>query len=240
MRGAVFLGNREVELRSFPDPTPGPGEVVIEMKASGMCGSDLKFYRPRAGRSPEGAGSRRKRRTVHRRPRALRRGGRARARRVGARGADRAARHGPPLRGLRRVHALPPRMVAALPRGHHGLRRHCARRPRRLPQGAGPHAGFAARGTEFRGRCRGGLRHRHRVRGAAPHAESPAATRWRYSARVRSAFPQRCSARRWALRVIAVETNGERIELAKTFGADAVIDASKRRRCECNPRSDPG
>ena len=43
MRGAVFLGNRKVELRSFPDPTPGPGEVGIEMKASGMCGSDLKF-----------------------------------------------------------------------------------------------------------------------------------------------------------------------------------------------------
>src|ERR671923_2343552 len=50
MRGAVFLGNRKVEVRSFPDPTPGPGEVVIEMKASGMCGSDLKFYR-----SPPGA-----------------------------------------------------------------------------------------------------------------------------------------------------------------------------------------
>jgi len=50
VRGVVFLGERKVELRSFPDPTPGPGEVVIEMKASGMCGSDLKFYR-----SPPGA-----------------------------------------------------------------------------------------------------------------------------------------------------------------------------------------
>ena len=49
MRGAVFLGNKQIEVRSFPDPTPGPGEVVIQMKASGMCGSDLKFYR-----SPEG------------------------------------------------------------------------------------------------------------------------------------------------------------------------------------------
>ena len=44
MRGAVFLGNRNVEIRNFPDPTPGPGEVVVEMKASGMCGSD-SFYR---------------------------------------------------------------------------------------------------------------------------------------------------------------------------------------------------
>ena len=50
MRGAVFLGNRNIEIRNIPDPTPGPGEVVVQMKASGMCGSDLKFYR-----SPPGA-----------------------------------------------------------------------------------------------------------------------------------------------------------------------------------------
>ena len=59
MRGAVFLGERKVELRSFPDPTPGPGEVVLEMKASGMCGSDLKFYRspPGAAQAALGLGS---------------------------------------------------------------------------------------------------------------------------------------------------------------------------------------
>ncbi|MGH7683925.1 MAG: zinc-dependent alcohol dehydrogenase family protein, partial [Vulcanimicrobiaceae bacterium] len=45
MRGVVFTGDRELELRNFPDPAPGPGEVVLEIKASGMCGSDLKFYR---------------------------------------------------------------------------------------------------------------------------------------------------------------------------------------------------
>jgi threonine dehydrogenase-like Zn-dependent dehydrogenase len=45
MRGVVFLGERKLELRQFPDPTPGPGEVVLAIKASGMCGSDLKFYR---------------------------------------------------------------------------------------------------------------------------------------------------------------------------------------------------
>jgi len=28
---------------------PGPGEVVLEIKASGMCGSDLKFYRTPGG-----------------------------------------------------------------------------------------------------------------------------------------------------------------------------------------------
>ncbi|MDQ4060738.1 MAG: zinc-binding dehydrogenase [Pseudomonadota bacterium] len=45
MKGVVFTGDRNLELMNFPDPTPGPGEVVIEIKASGMCGSDLKFYR---------------------------------------------------------------------------------------------------------------------------------------------------------------------------------------------------
>ncbi|MDE2573927.1 MAG: zinc-binding dehydrogenase [Rhodospirillales bacterium] len=49
MRGVVFPGERSVEFISFPDPTPGPGEVVLEMKASGMCGSDLKPYRRSRG-----------------------------------------------------------------------------------------------------------------------------------------------------------------------------------------------
>ena len=45
MRGVVFTGEKDLELMTFPDPTPGPGEVVLEMKASGMCGSDLHQYR---------------------------------------------------------------------------------------------------------------------------------------------------------------------------------------------------
>ena len=49
MQGVVFLGDRKLEIQSFPDPTPGPGEVVLEIKASGMCGSDLKFYRAKEG-----------------------------------------------------------------------------------------------------------------------------------------------------------------------------------------------
>jgi threonine dehydrogenase-like Zn-dependent dehydrogenase len=50
MKGVVFLGERELALQDFADPEPGPGEVVIEMKASGMCGSDLHAYRAsRAG-----------------------------------------------------------------------------------------------------------------------------------------------------------------------------------------------
>src|SRR4029453_7060021 len=51
MRGVVFLGDRRLELREFPDPTPGPGEVVLAIKASGMCGSDLHTYRALGGGS---------------------------------------------------------------------------------------------------------------------------------------------------------------------------------------------
>ncbi len=52
MKAVVFLGDKELELREFPDPEPGTGEVILEIKASGMCGSDLKFYR-----APKGGGT---------------------------------------------------------------------------------------------------------------------------------------------------------------------------------------
>lgn len=56
MKGVVFRGDRKLEILDFPDPTPGPGEVVLEIKASGMCGSDLKFYRAAGGASSLGLG----------------------------------------------------------------------------------------------------------------------------------------------------------------------------------------
>src|SRR5262245_26736872 len=37
MLGLVFHGERELELMQFPDPSPDAHDVVIEMKASGMC-----------------------------------------------------------------------------------------------------------------------------------------------------------------------------------------------------------
>ena len=42
MRGVIFRGDREIEIREMPDPKPGPGEVVIDIKASGLCGSDFQ------------------------------------------------------------------------------------------------------------------------------------------------------------------------------------------------------
>jgi threonine dehydrogenase-like Zn-dependent dehydrogenase len=45
LQGAVYVGNRKIELREFAEPTPRPGEVIVATKASGLCGSDLNYYR---------------------------------------------------------------------------------------------------------------------------------------------------------------------------------------------------
>ena len=56
MKGIVFLGDKKLEIQDFDDPSPGPDDVIIEIKASGMCGSDLKFYRANSGPSSLGLG----------------------------------------------------------------------------------------------------------------------------------------------------------------------------------------
>ena len=55
MTGTVLPGNRRVELREYAVPDPGPGQVVIRMRASALCGSDLRaIYRPtQQGTGPE-------------------------------------------------------------------------------------------------------------------------------------------------------------------------------------------
>src|SRR5688500_3791586 len=45
MKGLTFLGDRRLGFIDVDDPAPGPGEVVLEIKASGLCGSDLHTYR---------------------------------------------------------------------------------------------------------------------------------------------------------------------------------------------------
>src|SRR5271170_4427516 len=42
---AVFLpGNKRVEIRAVEVPTPEPGEVLVRVKASAICRSDLSLY----------------------------------------------------------------------------------------------------------------------------------------------------------------------------------------------------
>jgi len=45
MKGVTLIGDREVLVKEYPDPEPGPGQVVVKMKASTICGSDLHIYR---------------------------------------------------------------------------------------------------------------------------------------------------------------------------------------------------
>ena len=60
MKAAVYLGNGDVRIEERPAPEPGPGEVLVEMRACGICGSDLMewYVAPRAplvlGHEPAG------------------------------------------------------------------------------------------------------------------------------------------------------------------------------------------
>ena len=55
MRGAILPGNNTVELKEFDTPKPAHGEVLIKMKSSTICGSDIRcIYREHLGKGPEG------------------------------------------------------------------------------------------------------------------------------------------------------------------------------------------
>lgn len=55
MMGAVLPGNSTVELHEYEIPTPGHGEVLIKMKSSTICGSDIRaIYHEHLGKGPEG------------------------------------------------------------------------------------------------------------------------------------------------------------------------------------------
>ncbi|MYF78842.1 MAG: zinc-binding dehydrogenase, partial [Chloroflexi bacterium] len=45
MRGIRFLGDKRSEVIDYPDEEPDPGYVLLKMRSSGMCGSDLHRYR---------------------------------------------------------------------------------------------------------------------------------------------------------------------------------------------------
>jgi threonine dehydrogenase-like Zn-dependent dehydrogenase len=55
MIGAVLPGNSTAEIREFAVPTPGHGEVLIKVKSSTICGSDIRcIYREHLGKGQEG------------------------------------------------------------------------------------------------------------------------------------------------------------------------------------------
>jgi threonine dehydrogenase-like Zn-dependent dehydrogenase len=55
MRGAYLPGNSTVVLKDCPIPKPGHGQVLVKMKASTICGSDIRaIYREHTGKGAEG------------------------------------------------------------------------------------------------------------------------------------------------------------------------------------------
>ena len=55
MRAAFLPGNSTVEMRTVPIPAPTHGEVLVQVKASTICGSDIRcIYHEHIGKGPEG------------------------------------------------------------------------------------------------------------------------------------------------------------------------------------------
>jgi threonine dehydrogenase-like Zn-dependent dehydrogenase len=55
MTGAILPGNSTVVLKDFDIPIPMHGEVLIKMKSSTICGSDIRcIYHEHLGKGPEG------------------------------------------------------------------------------------------------------------------------------------------------------------------------------------------
>ena len=45
MKAAQIASPNQMKIIALPEPQPGPGEVVIEVKTSGICGTDIHIYR---------------------------------------------------------------------------------------------------------------------------------------------------------------------------------------------------
>ena len=164
MPGVILPGNSTVEFKESPIPEPGHGQVLVRMKASSICGSDIRaIYREHLGKGPGGLSG------GDRRPRAVRadRQGRAGLQAVqgGRPGGDL-----PHLR-LRRLRRVPARLYDQLPQQLPGRVRLAARRrPRPLPAGRGEHLHPPARFALLHRRRPLRLRLRHGLRGPAADA----------------------------------------------------------------------
>ncbi len=54
MRALVYRGPWDIDIEDRPDPQPGPGEVVVAVVATGICGSDIHGYTGENGRRHPG------------------------------------------------------------------------------------------------------------------------------------------------------------------------------------------
>ena len=44
MHALVYTGTQKIDYREEKDPTPKPGENIIKVQASGICGSDMHAF----------------------------------------------------------------------------------------------------------------------------------------------------------------------------------------------------
>ncbi len=50
MKALLLSKYRHLEITDLPDPTPGPGEILVKVAACGICGSDVHGYDGSSGR----------------------------------------------------------------------------------------------------------------------------------------------------------------------------------------------
>lgn len=55
MKGVILPGNSTVQFKDIDVPEPGHGQVLLKMRGSSICGSDIRaIYRAHLGKGPEG------------------------------------------------------------------------------------------------------------------------------------------------------------------------------------------
>ena len=50
VKSLYYVGDRQMELRDDPRPTPKPGQYLIKVRSTGICGSDFEGYLGKTGR----------------------------------------------------------------------------------------------------------------------------------------------------------------------------------------------
>src|SRR3954447_25793095 len=54
MQALIYNGPHELEIADIAVPAPGPGEVLLDVRAVGICGSDVHGYTGASGTRPAG------------------------------------------------------------------------------------------------------------------------------------------------------------------------------------------
>ena len=56
MKAAFYDGSEKMQVSDYPDPTADTGEVIVRLKATGICGSDLNMNKAKTAADDHTAG----------------------------------------------------------------------------------------------------------------------------------------------------------------------------------------